>query len=128
LKQSRKSSGDKKGKWAEVMLKVIWSHNTSVSRVTNFSPFWLLFGAEAVTPEEIKHKSTRTMSKETLYPTKVKDKDLLESYRLNAVNNLHKYQAKMKARRDKKVKQRTFDVGDLVLLRSPRTKSSGKLE
>jgi hypothetical protein len=24
--------GEKKGKWAEVMLKAIWSHNTTVSR------------------------------------------------------------------------------------------------
>jgi hypothetical protein len=30
--------------------------------------------------------------------------------------------------RDKKVKQRTFCMGDLVLLRSPCTESSGKLE
>jgi hypothetical protein len=49
--------GEKKGKWAEVMSKAIWSHNTSVCRATNFSPFWLLFGSEVVTPEEIKHKS-----------------------------------------------------------------------
>jgi hypothetical protein len=52
---------EKKGKWVVVMQKVIWSHNTSVSRVTNFSPLRLLFGAKAVTPEEIKHKSSQTM-------------------------------------------------------------------
>jgi hypothetical protein len=50
--------GKKKGKWAEVMLKVVRSHNTSVSRATNISPFWLFFRAEAVPLEEIKHKST----------------------------------------------------------------------
>jgi hypothetical protein len=54
--------------------------------------------------------------------------DLLESDKLNAVINLHKYQTEMKAWRDKNVKQRIFDVGDLVLLRSPRTESSRKLE
>jgi hypothetical protein len=42
----------KKGKRAEVMLKLIWSHNTSLSMATNFSPFWLLFGAEVITLEE----------------------------------------------------------------------------
>jgi hypothetical protein len=50
--------GEKKGKWAEVMPKAVWSHNTSVSRATNFSPFQLLFRAEAVTPEDIRHKSS----------------------------------------------------------------------
>jgi hypothetical protein len=69
--------GEKKGKWAKVMLKVIWSHNTSVSRATNFSPFQLLFKDEAVTPEEIKHKSSRTMSEAIPCPIEAEDKDLL---------------------------------------------------
>jgi hypothetical protein len=116
------------GETLEVMRKAIWSHNTSVSRATNFSLFWLLFGAEVVTPEEIKHKSTQTMPEATFCPTEAENKDLLESDRLNAVINLQKYQTETKAWRDKNVKQRTFDVGDLVLLRSPRTESSGKLE
>jgi hypothetical protein len=49
--------GKKKGKWAEVMPNAVWSHNTTVSRAINFTPFLLLFGAEAVLPEEIKHRS-----------------------------------------------------------------------
>jgi hypothetical protein len=40
----------KKGKWVEVMPRAVWSHNTTVYRATNFTPFWLLFGAEAVLP------------------------------------------------------------------------------
>jgi hypothetical protein len=31
---------------------VVWSHNTTVSRSTGFTPFKLLFGDEAITPEE----------------------------------------------------------------------------
>jgi hypothetical protein len=30
---------EKKGKWSEVMSKAIWSHNTTISRETNFTPF-----------------------------------------------------------------------------------------
>jgi hypothetical protein len=52
--------GEKKGKWVEVMPRVVWSHNTTVCRATNFTPFQLLFRAEAVLPEEIKHQSLRT--------------------------------------------------------------------
>jgi hypothetical protein len=58
----------------EVMTKAIWSHNTSISRATSFSPFWLLFRAEVVIPHEIKHKSSRTMSEAIPCPTKVEDK------------------------------------------------------
>jgi hypothetical protein len=38
---------------------VIWSHNTSESRATKFSPFKLLFGEEVVLLEELIHKSPR---------------------------------------------------------------------
>jgi transposase InsO family protein len=40
----------KKGKWTDELLKVIWSHNTIVSRATGFTLFRLLFGTEAMTP------------------------------------------------------------------------------
>jgi hypothetical protein len=49
--------GKKKGKWAEVMPKEVWSHNTKVCRATNITPFWLMYGAEAVLPKEVKHRN-----------------------------------------------------------------------
>jgi hypothetical protein len=33
-----------KGKWAEELPRVVWSHNTSVYRATKFSPLKLLYG------------------------------------------------------------------------------------
>jgi hypothetical protein len=49
----------KKGKWIDELPKVIWSHNTTVSRATGFTPFRLLFGTKAMTPEEIRNESLR---------------------------------------------------------------------
>ena len=49
-----------KGKWADELQRVIWSHNTTESRATKFTPFKLLYGEEAVTLEEIKLKFWRT--------------------------------------------------------------------
>jgi hypothetical protein len=46
----------KKGKWVDEMLRVIWSHNTTTSRATSFTPFRLLFGFETMTLEEIRMK------------------------------------------------------------------------
>jgi hypothetical protein len=43
-----------KGKWVDELPKVVWAHNIIVSRSTNFTPFKLLCGEEAITPEEIK--------------------------------------------------------------------------
>jgi hypothetical protein len=64
--------GEKKDKWAEVMPKAIQSHNTIVSRATNFTPFRLLFGAEEVLPQEIKHKSFEQRWRPHLAPPKPK--------------------------------------------------------
>jgi hypothetical protein len=120
--------GEKKGKWVEVMPRVVWSHNTMVCRATNFTPFRLLFGAEAVLPEEIKHQSLHTTAEAPPCPNEVKKKDLSESERLKAVTNLQKYQDETRNWRDPKVKKRDFGVGNLVLLWSPRIKSSDKFE
>jgi hypothetical protein len=43
-----------KGKWVEGLIKVVWNHNTSVSRSKGFTPFKLLFRDKAVKPEEVK--------------------------------------------------------------------------
>jgi hypothetical protein len=123
-----KKIGEKKGKWAEVMPRAIWSHNTMICRATNFTPFRLLFGAEAILPEEIKNKSLHTTARTPPCPSEAEEKDLLESERLKAVTHLQKYQDETRNWRDVKVKKRDFDMGNLVLLRSPRTESSSKLE
>jgi hypothetical protein len=94
IKKSLK--GKKNGKSAEVIPKAVWSHNTAVSTTMNLSPFRLLFRAEAVTPEEIKQKSARTIPEATFDPSKAEDKDMLESDRLKTIVNLQKYQTKMK--------------------------------
>jgi transposase InsO family protein len=43
-----------RGKWPDELIKVVWSHNTTISRSTGFTPFKLLFDDEAITPEEAK--------------------------------------------------------------------------
>jgi transposase InsO family protein len=50
-----------KGKWVEEFPKVVWSHNTTASRTTGFTPFELLYGEEVMLPEEINHESLHAM-------------------------------------------------------------------
>jgi hypothetical protein len=83
----------------------IWSHNTTVSRATKFTPFRLMFGAEVVLPEEMKHKSFRMMPEVSPCPSEDEDKDLLETDRLKAVVNLQKYQEETKSWSDQKSDQ-----------------------
>jgi hypothetical protein len=51
-----------RGKWPDELIKVVWSHNTTMSRSTEFTSFKLLFGDEVVTPEEAKAGSIRTVA------------------------------------------------------------------
>ena len=86
-----------KGKWAYELPRVIWSHNTTESRATKFTPFKVLYGEEAVTPKEIKLKSWRTiegaaeMKDEDMKPTV----DTIEVGKMQAAINLGKYQDEM---------------------------------
>jgi hypothetical protein len=93
-----------------------------------FTPFKLLYGEEPITPKEIKLRSARTRTEATYCPSKAESKDLLEPERMKAVENLQCYQNETRAWRDKKVKPKNIEVQDLVLLRSPQTEASEKLE
>jgi hypothetical protein len=43
-----------RGKWPYELIKVVWSHNTTISRSIGFTPFKLLFGDEAITQKKLK--------------------------------------------------------------------------
>jgi hypothetical protein len=77
-----------KGKWAEKLPRAVWSHNTSVCRATEFTPFKLLCGEGPVTPEDIKFRSTRTKTEAIYSPSEAESKDLLELEHMKAVENL----------------------------------------
>jgi hypothetical protein len=108
--------GKKKGKWVEVMPQAVRSHNTTVCRATNFLPFWLMYGAEAVLPEEVKQRSLIIATVTPACSSEAEEKYLLESDRLKVVASLQKYQEETRAWRAPKVKLRDFDVDNLVLL------------
>jgi hypothetical protein len=85
----------KKGKWTDELPKVIWSHNTTMSRATGFTPFRLLFGTEAMTPEEIRMRVQKAKEIEEV-DIKV-EKDMIELTILEATENIEKYQKETKA-------------------------------
>jgi hypothetical protein len=119
---------DKKGKWVELLPEAVWALNTTECRATGFTPFRLLYGSEAMTPQEIKHGSPRTVSSAVPDVDEPTSKDLIDGDRVFALQALNKYQAKTKAWRDHVVIPREFSEGDLVLVRTARTESRGKLE
>jgi hypothetical protein len=109
---------------------VVWSHNPTASRSTGFTPFKLLFGDEAITPEEAKAGSIRIVASaedeaEADYSV---DKDAIEGIGLQAVENINKYQAETIKWRDRKVQLKNIEPGHLVLWRVANPETVGKLQ
>jgi hypothetical protein len=80
-----------KGKWPNELIKVVWSHNTVVSRSTGFTPFKLMFSDEAITPEEARTGSIRTLASVGDESGCQVTKDTIEGTRLQAIEHINKY-------------------------------------
>jgi hypothetical protein len=117
-----------KGKWPNELIKVVWSHNTIASRSTGFTPFKLLFGDEAITPEEAKTRSIRTIASAEDEADYQVTKDTIEGNRLQAIEHINKYQAKTIKWRDRKVRMKNIKTGHLVLRRVANPGTEGKLQ
>ena len=117
-----------RGKWPDELIKVVWSHNTVVSRSTSFTPFKLLFGDEAITPEEAKAGSIRTAPLAEDEADYHVAKHTIEGTRLQAVENINKYQAETIKWRDRKVRLKNIKPGHLVLQRVANPDTVGELQ
>jgi hypothetical protein len=117
-----------RGKWLDELIKVVWNHNTTVSRSTCFTPFKLLYGDETITPEEARTGSIRTkasMEDEADYQI---TKDTIEGTRLQAIEHINKYQAETIKWRDRKVRLKNINPDHLVLRRIANPDTVGKLQ
>jgi hypothetical protein len=117
-----------RGKWPDELIKVVWSHNTTISRSTGFTPFKLLFGDEAITPEEARAGSIRTAASVEDEADYHVAKDIIEGTRLLVVENINKYQAETIKWRDRKVRLKTIKPGHLVLRTVANLDTVGKLQ
>jgi hypothetical protein len=119
---------DKKGKWTDLLPKAVWALNTTECWATGFTPFRLLYGSEAMTPQEIKHGSPRTSASAVPDVDEPTSKGFINEDCVFALQALNKYQAQTKAWHDHTVVPREFGEGDLVLVRTTRIEARGKLE
>jgi hypothetical protein len=102
--------------------------HTVVSRSTGFTPFKLLFGDKAITPEEARTVSIRTLaSAEDEEDCKI-TKDTIEGTRLQAIDHINNYQAETVKWRDRKVRLKNIKPGHLVLRRVANPDTVGKLQ
>jgi hypothetical protein len=114
-----------KSKWAEELPRVIRSHNTTTSRTTQFSPFKLLYGEEAMMPEELCLGTWRdTPPSDEALKTSVQN---IEEARLQAGTNLLSYQKETQIWKNKMIQPKLIRSGDLVLCKILKGKLKGKM-
>jgi len=116
-------------KWVEELSSVLWSLRTTPSRATKYTPFFMVYGSEAVLPMDLEYGSPRlkAYNEQTNKETRENAVDQLEEARDMALLNSARYQQKLRRYHDKHMRKRDLNVGDLVLRRRQSNQGRHKL-
>ncbi|KAL0421450.1 UNVERIFIED_CONTAM: hypothetical protein Slati_3167900 [Sesamum latifolium] len=106
--------------WHERIGEALWAYRTTVRMPTQSTPYALVYGVEAVLPLEQQIPSLRITIQEGLTEEenariRLEELEALDKKRLEAQQRLECYQARLSKAFNKKVRPRSFQVGDLVL-------------
>ena len=106
--------------WHERIGEALWAYRTTFRTPTQATPYSLIYGVEAVLPLERQIPLLRIAIKEGLTgeenaKLKLQELEALDEKRLEAQQRLECYQARLSSAFNKRVKPRSFQVGDLVL-------------
>ena len=96
---------------------VLWSLRTRPNRSTGFTLFFLVYGAKAVIPTDVKFNSLRVMMYTEAEAKEAREDgvNLLEEARLLALSQSAIYQQGLRHYHSKKIKHLAFHEGNLVL-------------
>jgi hypothetical protein len=108
--------------WPEKLIEALWAYRTSIRTPTGQTPYALTYGMEAVVPYELMIPSLRItlnsqLADEDRRQALLSQLELLDEKRLQAANHVQVYQKRISRAYQKKVIERRFSIGDLVLKR-----------
>ena len=105
------------GCWIDEIPAVLWGLRTTPNRSTGYTPFFLVYGAEAVLPTDIQFDAPRVaMYTETeAREARENDVDLLEEARELTLSWSAIYQQSLRRYHSRKIRPWVFREGDLVL-------------
>jgi transposase InsO family protein len=108
---------NKFGKRIKELPSVVWSLRMTPSRSTGFSPFFLVYGAEAILPTDLEYGSSRTKAydDQSNQTNREDSLDQLEEARDVALLHSARYQQSLRHYHARRVRPQGFQVGDLVL-------------
>jgi transposase InsO family protein len=105
------------GAWVEELPSVLWSLRTTPNSLTGYTPFFLLFGAEAVLPTDVRYSAPRMVAyvEEDADKVLADAQDLLDEARDVALVRSAVYQQSLRNYHSRWVRGRSFELGNLVL-------------
>jgi hypothetical protein len=119
IKIIKKRIKDNPRRWHEKFLEVLWTHRTSRHGATKVTPFELTYGQEAVLPVEINLQNWKASGQDNLSAKEYNElmmnaiDDVPES-RFRALREIEKEKIKIAKAYNKRVIEKSFQVGDLV--------------
>nr|CAD41156.2 OSJNBa0064M23.1 [Oryza sativa Japonica Group]CAE03267.1 OSJNBa0011J08.22 [Oryza sativa Japonica Group] len=113
----RLMSHDKK--WVEEVPSVLWAVRTTPTTSNKETPFFLVYGSEAMLPTKLRHQSTQVQkySDEDQEEQRNDDVNLLEEHRERVAVRAASYQQALHRYHEKRIRARTLSIGDYVLRR-----------
>jgi hypothetical protein len=117
------------GCWVEELHSVLWSLHTTPNCSISFTPFFLVYGAEAMLPTDIEFNVPRVVqyTQEQVNKAREDGVDLLEEAREQALARSALYQQQLRCYHSRKICPLVFREGDLVLRLVQNTKGMHKL-
>jgi hypothetical protein len=118
LKKRMYRENDKaSGRWIKELPAMVWGLRTQPSRNTGVSPYFKVYGAEAVLPADIDFRSPRVenYNEDHVIEQRELKVNSAEERRLDSCIRTTKYLAVLRRYYNKNVQERFFMVGDLVL-------------
>jgi hypothetical protein len=123
------AANTKGGKWIKELPNALWGLRTQPSKPTGQSPYFLVYGSEAILPADVMWDSlaVEQYDEGVSEDSRRVDIDGLEEARCAALVQSARYLEGIRRYHDRNVKERSFNVGDLVLRRIQNTKGLHKL-
>ena len=108
---------------------MVWGLRTQASCSIGVSPYFLVYGSEAILPADVAFRAPRmeNYDEKQAAAVQTEDVDWAEEERLITYVRIAKYLEGLRRYYNRNVKGRSFTVGDLVLHRKQKTEGLHKL-
>jgi len=119
IKLIKKKIVENPRRWHEVLSEALWAHRISRHGATKVTPFELVYGQEAVLPVEVNLDAYRLAKQNDLsavvyHDIMMDNVDEVTDKRLKALKEIEKDKAHVAKTYNRKVKSKSFQVGELV--------------